>query len=123
MFGQQLPRSKKHQKNLGPTSLTSRIVVKMQSAPYPKSLASVVPDIKASEKSHVAVRMQNALFVILGGHEIPEIPFGVLFWPRPARRWELQMVEQGCEGLTRPVHHPPGGLLGDRLSLPFFHGS
>lgn len=72
----------------------------------------MVPDIKASEKSHVAVRMQNALFVILGGHEIPEIPLGVLFWPRPARRWELQMVEQGCEGLARPVHHPPRGSSG-----------
>ena len=106
-----------------PSCSLKRIVVKMQSAPYPKSLASVVPDIKASEKSHVDVRMQNALFVILGGHEIPEIPFGVLSWPRPARRGELQMVEHGCEGLTRPVRHPAGGLLGDRLSLPFFRGS
>ena len=53
-----------------------RIVVKMQSAPYPKSLANVVPGIKASEKSRVDVHMQNALFVILGGREIPETPFG-----------------------------------------------
>lgn len=49
------------------------------------------------------------LFVILGGCKIPEIPFGVLLQPRPTRRWELQMLEQGCEGLTRPIHHPPGG--------------
>ena len=85
------------------------IVVKMQSAPYPKSLANVLPDIKASEKSWGDVCVQNALFVVLGGREIPEVPFGVLLQPCPARRWELQMVEQGCEGLTRPVHHPPSG--------------
>ena len=75
-----------------------------------------MPDIKACEKRRVDDACR-ALFVIRGGRKIPEVPFGVLLLPRPARRWERQMVEQGCEGLTRPGHHPPGGSSGTtRLS-------
>lgn len=42
------------------------IVVKMKSAPYPKSMPKV-PDMKASEKSRLDVCMQKVVFVILGG--------------------------------------------------------